>query len=281
MPSACTIGAKKLPGRLYLFKNRDLVSEDFKDKAIFNNRMFAVTGVDIADGVDRGISIGINRSGLAVCSSSVLINEGAAYDILLEEILNGANTIAEAEKIVKKALDAGEEYQWCNFILGSLSEVGAIEISSDAYHLERDDDFVVRTNHHLNLPTTDIVQNASEEEREACGPIDTSQHRRQVASKMMDSATALQDFISILSTHSDSRGFDSICRHRDALVTSGATLGETSYGYIIEIILLGDQPPETFFHVVRGNPCSNPFKQVLVDFDGLESGRPKIIEGFP
>jgi len=281
MPSACTIGAKKLPGRLYLFKNRDLVYEDFKDRAVFTDRMFAVTGVDIAEGIEKGVSIGVNSSGLAVCSSSVLINEGAAYDILLEEILNDANSISEAEEIVKIALDAGEEYQWCNFVLGSLQEVGVIEVSSDAYHLEEDEHFVVRTNHHLKLPTATVVQNASEEQREACGPLSTSQNRRQVASKIVENATAFQDFLSLLSTHSDSRGFDSICRHRDALVSSGSFLGETSYSYIIEMLNLGDRSPEIVFHVARGNPCSNAFKQILVDFDNTIEARTKIIDEFP
>ncbi|MHA1906393.1 MAG: hypothetical protein ACW98Y_03785 [Candidatus Thorarchaeota archaeon] len=281
MSGGCTIGAKRLPGRLYLFKNRDLVYDDFKDRAIFNDRMFSVSGVDIAEGVERGISIGVNSSGFAVCSSSVLINDGAAYDILLEEILREANTISEAEDIVRKALDAGEEYQWCNFILGSIDEVGAIELSSDEYNLERDDIYVVRANHHLKLPTATILSTASIEEREACGPLPTSQERRQVASKMVEQATAFQDFISIVSSHSASRGFDSICRHKDALVSSGAYLGETSYSYIVEMLQLDEGFPDITFHVARGNPCSHPFKQVPLSFEVSEEARVKTIEDFP
>ncbi len=281
MPSACTIGAKKLPGRMYLFKNRDMVYEDFKDKAVFTERMFAVRGIDISERDEAGVSIGVNSSGLAGCSSSVLINEGAAYDILLEEILRDASTITEAEEIVKKALDAGEEYQWCNFVLASIHEVGVIELTSDAYHLERDEHYIVRTNHHLKLPTADVVLNASNEEREACGPLTSSQHRRQVASEMIESATAFQDFLSLVSTHSTSRGFDSICRHKNAIVSSEALLGETSYSYIIEMTLLGDPMPEIVFHVARGNPCSDPFKQVLVDFSSDSDTRLKIAETFP
>ncbi|MFW9849073.1 MAG: hypothetical protein ACFFF4_08030 [Candidatus Thorarchaeota archaeon] len=281
MSGGCTIGAKKLPGRLYLFKNRDLIYDDFKDRVIFDDRLFAITGIDIGEGVERGVSLGVNSAGLAACSSSVLINEGAAYDILLEEILRDADTIEEAENIVRKALEAGEEYQWCNFILGSIDEVGVIELMSDEYHLERDDTYVVRANHHLKLPTAIVVNNASAEEREACGSLTTSQERRQIASKMVVQATALQDFISIVSSHSESRGFDSICRHRDALVSSREYLGETSYSYIVEMLQLDEGFSDITFHVTRGNPCSHPFKQVQVSFEESDETRFKIIEEFP
>ncbi len=281
MSGGCTIGAKKLPGRLYLFKNRDLIYDDFKDRVIFDDRLFAITGIDIGEGVERGVSLGVNSAGLAVCSSSVLINEGAVYDILLEEILRDADTIEESENIVRKAVEAGQEYQWCNFVLGSIDEVGVIELMSDAYHLERDDTYVVRANHHLKLPTAIDVNNASAEEREACGSLTTSQERRQIASKMVVQATALQDFISIVSSHSKSRGFDSICRHRDALVSSGEYLGETSYSYIVEILQLDEGLSDITIHVAKGNPCSHPFKQVQVSFEESDETRFKIIEEFP
>jgi hypothetical protein len=65
MFEGCTIGAKNFGNRFFLFKNRDLRYENFKDQAIFTNDIFGVTGVNIGTSELTGVSIGVNRWGLA------------------------------------------------------------------------------------------------------------------------------------------------------------------------------------------------------------------------
>ena len=281
MSDGCTLGAKKLPGRFYLFKNRDLTYSDFRNNLVFDERIFAVTGVDIATGTSIGASVGVNSSGLAVCSSTVLINNEVPYDLLLEQILREADDLDSAANIVQSQLDSGSRYQWCNIVIASLEEVGVIEIGDGISAVERDEVFVTRANHHLKLDTTDRIQSATSEEREAGGPLDTSQHRRQTVSKMIADAAALTDFISIVSSHSSSKGFNSICRHKDADSGGVPYLGETSYSYIIEGLDLGEGSLDLTFHVSRSNPCSNPFKSIPVEFDSNADIMKQFMESFP
>ncbi|MFW9954509.1 MAG: hypothetical protein ACFFD3_08145 [Candidatus Thorarchaeota archaeon] len=281
MSSGCTLGAKKLPSHFFMFKNRDLVYEDFRSHLIFDDRIFAVQGVDISSGSASGVSIGINNSGLSVCSSTVLVNNNSPYDILLEQLLREADTIEQGTEIVGQELESGKRFQWCNILIGSLNEVGVIEIGDDDFYLEIDENYIVRANHHLKLATSEAILGASDQEREAAGPLADSQHRRQQASKMVAGAKALQDFISIVSTHSPSRGFDSICRHRDAPVKSGSFLGETSYSYIIEVFQPAIDALDIKFHVTRKNPCSNPFRQIDVDFGLSHSDKQAVVASFP
>ncbi len=280
MNAGCTIGAKRFPERFYMFKNRDLVYPDFVDHLIYDERVFAIGGVNIADGSESGVSIGINSSGLALCSATVLINDDLPYDPLIEQILRDADNIGQAEEIVGEAFDAGKHYQWCNIVIGSLDEVGVIEIGPEGYALERDDIYITRANHHLKLATTEVVKRASKKGREAAGPLSDSQVRRQVASTMTKDATALQDFISIVSSHSPNKGFDSICRHLGAHDADGEYLGQTAYSYIIEVQKGKGQSRDIVFYVSRGNPCSSPFRDFSVDFESVDAVKASTIADF-
>lgn len=280
MNAGCTIGAKRLPDRFYMFKNRDLVYPDFIDHLIYDERVFAVGGVNIADGSESGVSIGINSSGLALCSATVLINDDLPYDPLLEQILRDADNIGQAEEIVRESFDAGRHYQWCNIVIGSLDEVGVIEIGPEGYALERDEIYITRANHHLKMTTTEMVKHASKKAREAAGPLSDSQIRRQVASTKTKDATALQDFISIVSTHSPSKGFDSICRHLNAHAADREYLGQTAYSYIIEVQKGKAQSRDIVFYVSRGNPCSSPFRDFSVDFESIGAVKASTVADF-
>ena len=281
MSDGCTIAAKKVGNELFLFKNRDLVYDDFRDSAVFDDTVFAVTGVNIGTGKKAGVSIGLNRWGLAACSSTVLIKHAEAYDFLLEEILRNAKTVEKAYDIVADSLRSGKRYQWCNFVIGTLDGVGGIEIGEGVCELEKNPRMITRANHHMKLPTKDAVLKASKEEREAGGPLPTSEKRRQIAAKMLESAGSLSDMTAILSTHSEGKGFDSICRHRSAKPRENPLMGETTYGYIVEIRKVETKKLTFKMHVARGNPCSNPFKEVTVDFDLSPRDKDRVIKDFP
>jgi hypothetical protein len=280
MSEGCTLAAKIIGPRYFMLKNRDLVYPDFQDHAVFDDTIFAVTGVHIGSGVPMGVSIGVNRWGLSVCSSTVLANSETAYDLLLEKVLRECRTIEEAEELVRSDLEIGNMYQWCNFLLATLEEVGAIEIGDRIMEIERLPVMISRANHHLKLPTTEALKAASREEREAGGSIQDSQHRRQVASKMLDTAASIGDMIEILCTHSDSRGYNSICRHRES-DPDDSLLGETSYSYILEVLKTNAEEFDIRIHVAKGNPCSNTFQEIEVDFTMPPSERKKIVQSFP
>ena len=271
MPDGCTAGAKLIGNRYYMLKNRDLIWGGFRDTLVFENGVFFITGINVGDGEFGGASFGFNKYGLAACNTTVLVTPHKPYDILLERILRETQTIEDAFKLVQKDLETGERYHWCNFILASRTGVGVIEIGDGVAVLEQDPIIITRTNHHLLLPTAEILRRASLAEREAGGPMITSQRRRQEAAKILSEATSMIDMTQLLSTHSEGRGFDSICRHISSNPRSEPYRGETVYSYIAEISGTKDDNLEFRLNVTHGNPCTGLFKEFVIDFDSPES----------
>ena len=165
MPDGCTAGAKIIGDRYYLLKNRDLIWGGFRDSIVFDEDVFFVTGVDVGDGEPCGASFGFNRFGFSGCNTTVLVTPHKAYDPLLERILRETKTIEDAFELVQSDLENGNRYQWCNFVLASPTRVGVIEIGDGVAVLETDSNIITRTNHHLILPTADILRRASLAER--------------------------------------------------------------------------------------------------------------------
>ncbi len=278
MADGCTIGALDVDEKRFLFKNRDLVYSDFKDTAKFDDEAFLVTGLDIAVGRPTGASIGINSHGVMIASATVLISEDPPYDDLLESLLREAKSLSEAIRIVRDDLNSGSEYQWCNFVISDSGNVGVVEIGDSKMAEESDVRMVVRTNHHLKLPTSNHIESAPAEMREAGGSLTSSQHRLQVACRMLEGAEDLSDISKILSSHSEDRGFDSICRHYDP---NGDTFrGMTSYSYILES-LESEDGPEYAIHVARGNPCESAYRTIEIDFAGTSAEKERLVSGFP
>ena len=280
MPDGCTAGAKIIGDRFYLLKNRDLIWGGFRDSIVFDKDVFFVTGVNVGDGEPCGASFGFNKFGLAGCNTTVLVTPHKAYDSLLERIFRETKTIDEAFELVHSDLEGGNRYQWCNFVLGSPEGVGAIEIGDGIAVLEKDPKIITRTNHHLVLPTADILRQAELAEREAGGPVTTSQRRRQEAAKLLAEATSLMDMTQLLSTHREGRGFDSICRHRSPNPRAEPYLGETVYSYISEVSGIDIDTLEFRIKVAAGNPCTSTYDEFVVDFDSPES-KYNLMTNFP
>ncbi|MHA1653479.1 MAG: carcinine hydrolase/isopenicillin-N N-acyltransferase family protein [Candidatus Thorarchaeota archaeon] len=279
MSDGCTIGAKRLGDRVVMFKNRDLLYRDFRDRVVFDGQMFGVVGVGVGSGQTLGISIGVNSDGLAACTATVLATSDTPYDVLVDEILRHDRSIDDALTTIQNRLDSGGCYQWCNIVLATPDEVGVIELGPDACRLQRDSTLVVRTNHHLLLPTGPLVEVASASERECAGPLSDSQRRYAVAERLAQQADAIEDFTAMLRTHSESRAFDSICRHDEASNSSIPYLGRTCYSYIVEMGLHTDHRP--VMHVAHGNPCAAPYVRIDIDFSATESRRREILRLFP
>ncbi|MHA2603203.1 MAG: hypothetical protein AM324_013860 [Candidatus Thorarchaeota archaeon SMTZ1-83] len=281
MSGGCTLAAKIVGSRYFLLKNRDLVYKDFKDSVVFDDTIFGVTGIKIGTGEPAGVSIGFNKWGLSACNSTVLATSNKAYDMLMERVLRETKSLDQAHELVNEELQSGSRYQWGNFLLATHKEVGAIEIGEGVCEMERGPTMITRANHHLRLPTTETLKNASADEREAGGPIPMSQKRRQLASKMLEDATSLGDMMKILSSHSETRGFDSICRHRRMAPGESPFLGETSYSYIVEILMISPSEFDFRIHASRGNPCSNKYDETLVDFSSSQAERAATVRKFP
>jgi hypothetical protein len=280
MVDGCTAGAKIIGDRYYLLKNRDLIWGGFRDSIVFEHDVFFVAGVNVVDGEPCGASFGFNRYGLSGCNTTVLVTPHRAYDSLLERILRETRAIEEAFELVNTDLENGNRYQWCNFVLASPKGVGVIEIGDGVAVLERDEKIITRTNHHLVLPTADILRHASVAEREAGGPLTTSQRRRQDAAKLLAEATSFMDMMQLLSTHREGRGFDSICRHSSSERRSNPYLGETVYSYIAEVSGIDSDSFNFRIKVASGNPCTSTYAEFIIDFDSPES-KYNILKNFP
>ena len=280
MPEGCTSGAKIIGDRYYLLKNRDLIWGGFRDTLVFENDVFFVTGINVKGGDFSGASFGFNRYGLAACNTSVLVTENRADDILLERILRETRTIEDAFELIQKDLESGELYHWCNFILASPDGVGVIEIGDGVAVLEQDPLIITRTNHHLLLPTADIIKQATQEFRGAAGRLEGSQRRRQDASKFLADATSMIDMTQLLSSHKDGRGLDSICRHLPENPKSNPYHGETVYSYVLEASEIHGGKVEFRLKVTPGNPCIGIFKEFAVDFNSPES-KYTIMSNYP
>ncbi len=280
MTDGCTAGAKIIGDRYYLLKNRDLIWGGFRDSIIFDKDVFFVAGVNVGDGEPCGASFGFNRFGLAGCNTTVLVTPHPAYDTLLEQILRETRKIEDAYELVRADLESGNRYQWCNLVLASPTGVGVIEIGDGVAVLETDPKIITRTNHHLILQTADVLRHASLAEREAGGPLSTSQSRRQEAARLLAEATSFMDMTQLLSTHREGRGFDSICRHSSSSPRSEPYLGETVYSYIAEVSGIYSADLEFRIKVAAGNPCTSTFDEFVIDFDSPES-KINLLRNFP
>ncbi|MFO7837565.1 MAG: carcinine hydrolase/isopenicillin-N N-acyltransferase family protein [Candidatus Thorarchaeota archaeon] len=270
MTGGRTIGAVHVGPRLLLFKNKDLVDEGHTDHLHFNDSVFSVRGVAIGTGQEAGVSIGINRHGLTGCSATVLATYAQPYDYILEEILQSAKNVDDAYQIIEEKISSGMQYRWCNIVLGDSNDVAVVEISENECELEKTDDYVVRTNHHVLLGTSDILESAPVEERKAGRSIWTSRHRRQRTERQLGGARTVAGITEILSMHSESRGFDSICRHANGNDFGMPFLGLTVYSYVVDILYQDNRLRDAAFYVAPGNPCVNTYKKMDVDFNASQ-----------
>lgn len=281
MRDRCTVVAKVIGNRCYLAKNRDLVWENFQDAVVFDEDVFFIKGINVANSENSGASFGLNRWGLSACNTTVLITKDNPYDLLMEQILRETKTIKEAFAFVRADLKKGSRYQWSNFILATLGGVGVIEIGDGIAVLEQDYNMITRSNHHLLLPTADILRKASAFERDAGGPLSSSQSRRQHASALLQNASSKIDITQIMSAHSEGRGFDSICRHRSGKPNSEPYLGQTAYSYIAEISSTALNGLDCRISAAKGNPCSSLYKEYQLDFDLPSDRKDLVVQSFP
>lgn len=234
----CTIGIHRLGDDDYLlFKNKDFGRSVFDDRLILDADVFGVAGLstwagsDPAQDVFSGISVGANSAGLLCCDANV---QGAAdqanYDELVEIALRAGKGVEEAVTAVRRAVSE-RPYLWGNLIMIDGVTAAAVEVRDQSVVATPLSGPVARSNHHLilNVP----------EDRDASG---TTESRLASAQRRVESATTLDDILSLQSAHDD--GKTGICSHQGH---------QTVYAYVLH--RTGDT---TNLYVTQGHPCEAP-----------------------
>lgn len=278
MIEGCTIGAKIISNHFLMFKNKDLRYENFQDQVIFDDEIFAVTGINIGTEEITGVSIGVNKWGLAACSANVLTTDDDPYDLLLETIMRKSKSIEDAYSVVSALFESGKAYQWCNIVIATLDKVAAFEIGPESAAKDEHVEEIVRTNHHVLLSTKKSLSILTREKNEFEDIITLSEKRRKRANELIFNVSTLEDVMSLLSAHSETRGYDSICRHR---LNGDRYVGETVYSYIFEVAKQNEGDLVFQMHVARSNPCNNPYERIPFDFNSSTDEKKKVVENFP
>ncbi|MFX0184767.1 MAG: carcinine hydrolase/isopenicillin-N N-acyltransferase family protein [Candidatus Hodarchaeota archaeon] len=271
----CTTGAKILDNghTVVVFKNKDFKKMSHNDKiSMEHTHAFGIRGVDLGTQQMAGFSIGANQYGLAAVNSNVLSTSDPPYDLVTERIILEARTINEAIRICENEIQGVRNYQWCNMVIASPKELAAIELKSSDFAIARSNDFLVRTNHHLILNTTEEVLNS--DPNKGLREIKNSEFRYKNAKTMLRDVSGVNDILSLLKLHQEEA---SICRHGQNTIQD---LGfRTVYSYIVTIQM--KKHPQLYFDVVKGPPCMSSFTRFKLDFPLNDSVQKEIYSGYP
>jgi hypothetical protein len=207
-----------------------------------------------------------------------LTTDDEPYDILLETILTKSKCIEDAYSIIYKAFENGKAYQWCNIVIATLDIIAAFEVGPKIFTTEEHEVQMVRTNHHILLSTKESLSVITQDKIESGNRIPLSEKRRKQANELISDVSKFEDVIKLLSTHSKTKGYDSICRHR---LSGEKYVGETTYAYIFEVIKYSESDLYFQIHVARSNPCINPFEKIIIDFDLSKDEKKDVVQNFP
>ncbi|MFX0170895.1 MAG: carcinine hydrolase/isopenicillin-N N-acyltransferase family protein [Candidatus Hodarchaeota archaeon] len=270
----CTTGAKILNNghNVIIFKNKDFKTPGHSDTiCLEHTHAFGVRGLDLGTQKVAGFSIGVNQDGLAVVNSNVLSTSDPPYDILTERIVLGARTVEEAIKICEKEIQA-QNYQWCNMVIATPKQLAGIELKSSDLAITRSSDYVVKTNHHLILRSTEEILRFNQNK----GPRDikNSEIRYINAEKMLKNASSVNEIFSLLKFHQEEA---SICRHgQNTVIDVGYT---TVYSYVITIHM--EKHPQIYFDVVKGPSCMNSVTRFKLEFPLDDSVKEQFYQRYP
>ena len=246
-----------------LFKNRDLSTTAHKDELFYDVDCFGIRGIDMKNGKVTGLSIGVNRFGLAAANTHVMKTDQLTYDLLTEQILMFAKNAEDGLTMVVEHLKTGRRYQWGNLILADNSRTLAIEIAGDEHTVEWSDKKVLRTGHHIMLDTEEKLRQINDTTEDL---YDDSVARFNRGYDLLRQAKSVSDVIALLQDHGDAPSQASICRH-----PTGDRQIATVMSYLVEV----DHQQETGkpgikFNFCRGNPCSNSFSAIPLLFPADE-----------
>ncbi|MDR1732455.1 MAG: C45 family peptidase [Synergistaceae bacterium] len=154
----CTLGSVN---RKYLFKNRDIGTENsFEEEIVRNKRRYSYVGVaGRTNRQERGLNSGINEWGVSAAITWVGGPEGLSEDILrktprgviVEDVVGNAKNLLEAAEIAQWHLVRGAHVGG-NIVIANEEGIVSIEEIDRRFAVEFvEEDFFFRTNHFLNL----------------------------------------------------------------------------------------------------------------------------------
>jgi len=261
-------GAVILPElhRTLLFKNRDLnAAADHKDQLFYDIDCFGVKGKNTVTGEMGGLTVGVNRYGLAVANSHVKDTADPSCHVLTEQILMFAKDAEDGLSMTADYLKSGRKYQWSNIVLADLDSLLVIEVAGDQHSIEWSERRVLRTNHHFMLDTEDELRKYYAASGSGDG-YDISMKRAERGYALMKEIHSVNDVFRLLRDHTPEPGQSSLCKH--------ATRPEefaTVTSYVVEINhQLDTVKPKILFHVAAGSPCKAQFRAVPLVFPADE-----------
>jgi len=267
-------GAVILPDlkKTLLFKNRDMYSTSHKDALFHDVDGFGVRGIDMVTGKTSGLSIGVNRNGLAVANSHVMGTEDPTYDILTEQILMFAEDAEDGLRMTVDQLKSGRKFQWGNLILADLDSMLVIEIAGNEHSIEWSERKVLRTGHHIMLDTEEFLSQHSSSK--GVDSFVNSTIRVDRGYELFRNVTSVQDVFSALKDHGEGPSQSSICKH-----SSGEGQMSTVTSYVVEIDHPGENGrPKVVFHVAKGNPCTSTYAAIPLVFPADEDVMSRALE---
>ena len=237
------------PSRTFLFKNRDLISQDHTDEVFYDPDFFGVRGFD------GGIAIGVNRYGLAIANTHVRSTSDPSYHVLTEQLLLFSKDAEDALSMTVDHLNTGRVYQWSNLILADQDSMMVIELAGSEHNIERSERKVLRTSHHIMLDTEETL-------REELGDgFEQSVRRMDRGYELVRQAGRPDDVFTLLKDHNGEPGQASLCRHGQAGQYT------TVMSYVVEIDFNTETGrPKVVFHVAKGNPCEASFTSIPLIF---------------
>ena len=255
-----------------LFKNRDLYSTSHRDALFHDVDAFGVRGIDMVTGKTGGLSIGVNRYGLAVANSHVMGTEDPTYDILTEQILVFAKDAEDGLRMTVDQLKRGRKFQWGNLILADHNSMLVIEIAGNDHSIEWSERKVLRAGHHIMLDTKEALsQHLSSK---GVDSLVNSTIRVDRGYDLFRNVTSVQGVFSALKDHGEGPSQSSICKH-----SSGEGRMSTVTSYVVEIDHPGENGrPKVVFHVARGNPCTAAYTAIPLVFPADEDVMSRALE---
>ena len=255
-----------------LFKNRDMYSISQKDALFHDVDGFGVRGIDRVTGKASGLSIGVNRYGLAVANTHVMGTEDPTYDILTEQILMFAKDAEDGLRLTVDQLKSGRKFQWGNLILADLDSTLVIEIARNDHSIEWSERKALRAGHHIMLDTEEILKQHLGSDG-VVNDVD-SIIRVDRGYELFRNVTSVQGVFSALKDHDEGPSQSSICKH-----SSGEGQMSTVTSYVVEIDHPGENGrPKVVFHVAKGNPCTSTYAAIPLIFPADEDVMSRALE---
>lgn len=236
-----------------------MTTSDHRDELFYDVDCFGIRGVDKITGAVEGLSIGVNRHGLAIANTHVRTTSHPSYHMLTEQLLMFAKDAEDSLSMTVDQLKMGRMYQWGNIVLADNDSLLAIEIAGNDHSIERSERRVLRTSHHIMLDTETTLQ----QENAGYGE---SVKRVERGYELIRKVESVNDVFALLKDHGDGKGSSSLCRH-----PQGNDMNTTVMSYVIEIDH-GQETgrPKVICHFAKGNPCQASYAAIPIVFPADE-----------